>query len=62
MTEERGDAAHLMLTAALADKDFEDTGVPDTLHNRELYAKIQVEIEHREPGQVIDVPGDWARE
>jgi hypothetical protein len=57
---ERGEAAHKMLMAAAAGRDFRDAGVPRTARNVRLYVKMAAEIRAIPDGQVTEVPFDHA--
>jgi hypothetical protein len=57
---ERGEAAHLMLMAAAAGRPFEESGVPQTGHNRALFSQIEAEVAAVPDGHVVHIPFDHA--
>lgn len=57
---ERGEAAHLMLMATASGRPFEQSGVPQTAHNRALFDKMAAEVAAAPAGSTVDVPSDWA--
>jgi hypothetical protein len=56
----RGAAATEILKAIMARKTFEDSGVPDTPHNRQVWESMQRDVAKVPPGDVVDIPTDWS--
>lgn len=56
----RGGVATAILRAIMAGKGFEDAGVPDTPHNRQVWDSMKRDVENVPPGDVVDIPSDWA--
>jgi hypothetical protein len=55
---ERGEAAHMMLMAAAAGRPFEESGVPQTARNRDLFRQIEAEVAAVPDGHVVGIPFD----
>lgn len=55
----RGADAVAILKAIMAGKTFEDSGVADTPHNRQVWDSTQRDIANLPPGEVVDIPADW---
>jgi hypothetical protein len=55
---DRGEAAEKMLVAAALGHSFEDSGVPDTIRNRKLFAQTEAQINALPDGTIVSVPGE----
>lgn len=49
-----------MLMAAAAGRPFEESGVPQTGHNRALFSQIEAEVAAVPDGHVVHIPFDHA--
>lgn len=56
----RGATATAILKAIMAGKTFEDSGVDDTPHNRQVWESMKRDVENVPPGDTVDIPADWS--
>jgi hypothetical protein len=56
----RGAVATAILKAIMAGGDYPPEGVPDTPHNRGVWDRMKRDVENVPPGEVVDIPSDWA--
>lgn len=57
---DRGEVATQILRAIMAGQDFEDSGVPDTPDNRQVWESMQRDVAGVPAGDTVDVPSDWS--
>ena len=56
----RGAVATAILRAIMAGKDWPVDGVPDTPYNRGVWDRMKQQVDDLPPGEVVDIPSDWA--
>jgi hypothetical protein len=56
----RGAVATAILKAIMAGEQFEEAGVPDTPHNRQVWESMKRDVENVPAGETVDIPTDWS--